>query len=137
MGFHIVSCNVKIEAINLFIHELLPLHTILDVCGFSEKTWYCVMKLWCDTGNAINPKPSLQELVRYLNYKDGQHLLCLVQQNSNYFLDELLHMFKMNHFISVHYVTMYQGLECASRRTKKLKRITQERDEPCRADFIE
>ena len=80
MGFHFVSCDVKIAAINLFEHELLPLHTILDVYGFSEWTWYCVMKLWCDTGNVINPKPSLWGRVHYLDCKDVQHLLHLVQQ---------------------------------------------------------
>ena len=78
MGFHFVSCDVKIAAINLFEHELLPLHTILDVCGFSEWTWYGVMKLWCDTGNVINPKSSLGGCVCYLNCKDVQHLLCKI-----------------------------------------------------------
>ena len=94
------------------------------------------MKLWCDTGDVINPKPSLRGCVHYLNCEDVQHLLCLVQQNSDCFLNELLHMLK-NHFIPVHYVTIYQEFKCACISTKKIKRIAQKGDGPHQADFVE
>jgi len=135
-GFRFVSRDVKIAAINLFDRELLPLHIILEICGFSVRTWYRVLKLWRDTGDVINPKPSLRGRIRYLDCEDVQYLLRLVRQNPDYFLDELLNMLKTNRFISVNYVTIHRELERAGISTKKLKRIAQERDEPRRANFV-
>jgi transposase len=136
MGFRFVSRDVKIAAIKLFDRELLPLHIILEICGFSERTWYRVLKLWRNTGDVINPKPSLRGHICYLDCEDVQYLLRLVRQNPDYFLDELLNMLKTNRFISVNYVTIHRELERAGISTKKLKRIAQERDEPRRANFV-
>jgi hypothetical protein len=55
-----------------------------------------------------------------------EYLLRLIQQNPDFFLDELLYLLKTNHFISVHYTTIHQELERAGVSHKKLKQIALE-----------
>jgi hypothetical protein len=59
MGYCFIGQDVKIAAIQLFECNLIPLELILECCGFSEQTWYCILALWRETGDVINPKPSL------------------------------------------------------------------------------
>lgn len=71
-----------------------------------------------------------------LDHDDVGYLLQLVQQNPDYFLDELLHLLSTNQFISVHYTTIHRKLEQAGMSCKKLKQIAKERNELARAEFI-
>ena len=57
-------------------------------------------------------------------------------ENLDYFLDELFHLLKTNHFISVHYVTIYHKLKWHRVSLKKLKQVANKRSEKLRADFI-
>jgi transposase len=136
MGYRFISRDVKIAAIRLYERDLIPLHLILDCCDFSERTWYRILQLYRETGDVINPKPSLCGRIRLLDVDDLQYLLRLVRQNPDYFLDELLHLLKTNRFISVHYTTIHRELVRASVSYKRLKRIAKERDEGLRADFV-
>lgn len=68
------------------------------------------------------PSRSLQGRLQSLDYNDVQYLLCLVQENHNYFPNELLHLLKTNHFISVHYTTIYHELKWHQVSLKKLER---------------
>lgn len=102
----------------------------------SRSTFFRVQKLLHETGHVISPKASLPGRLRTLNYDDIQYLLVLIQQNPDYFLDELTHLLKTNRFISVHYATIHHALECAGVSCKKLKKIAYERSEPLHADFI-
>jgi len=86
--------------------ELLDLDTILDVMEMSCSTFFRVQKLWCETGDVISPKASLRGRLRTLNYNDVQYLLVLIEQNPDYFLDELLYLLTTNRFISVHYTAV-------------------------------
>jgi hypothetical protein len=136
MDFHFISQQVKIAAIKLFERNLLPLEVILDVCDFSEHTWYHISKLWHEMGDVVNPKPTLCGHICLLDVDDLQYLLRLVRQNPDYFLDELLHLLKTNRFISVHYVTIHWELEHAGVSYKKLKHIAKERNENLYVNFI-
>jgi transposase len=136
MGYRKISRDCKIAAIRLFERHLLPLEDILECCGFSERTWYRILKLWNETGDVVKPGKTRRGRIRNLDKEDVQYLLRLVRQNPDYFLDELLHLLKTNRFISVHYTTIHRELERAGMSTKKLKRIALERDEERRADFI-
>jgi len=131
-----ISRDVKIAAIRLYERQLLELPEILECCGFSESTWYRILKLWRTTGDVLPESQSLQGRLRILDREDIQYLEFLIQQNPDYFLDELLHLLKTNRFISVHYTTIHRALErtCISR--KKLLCIARERDEDQRAAFI-
>jgi transposase len=120
----------------LYERELLPLDTILDVLEMSRSTFFRVRKLWRETGDVISHKTSLRGRLRALNYNDIQYLLLLIEQNPDYFLDELLYLLTTNRFISVHYTTVHRALERAGVSRKKLKKIAYERSEPLRADFI-
>lgn len=136
MGFRKISRDVKVAAIRLYERQFLDLDNILDCCGFSERTFYRILKLWRETGDVINPKRSLCGQLRLLDHDDVDYLLELVRQNPNYFLDELLHLLATNRFVSVHYLTIHRELARAGVSYKKLKRIAQERNELRRADFI-
>lgn len=103
----------------LYECELLPLDMILDVMEMSCSTFFQVQKLWCETGDVISHKASLQGHLRALNYDDVQCLLVLIKQNLDYFLDELLYLLKKNQFISVHYTTIHHALEWAGVSQKK------------------
>jgi transposase len=135
MGYHRISRDVKIAAINLYEQGLLSLDDILNCCGFSERTFYRILKLWKDTGDVIHPLRSLQGRLRTLDHDDVQYLLCLIQENPDYFLDELLHLLKTNRFISVHYATICRELKRHGVSLKKLKRVAKERSDELRADF--
>ncbi len=68
---------------------------------------------------------------------DIDYLLHLVCQQPDWFLDELLHLLKTNHFICVNYVTIYRTLVQAGAPLKKLKKIAMECNEPGQNAFIQ
>ena len=102
MPFRFVSRDVRIAAIRLYKHELLDLDDILDCCGFSERTWYRMKRLWRETGDVVAKHKSLRCRTRNLDREDIAYLLELIRDNPDYFLDELLHLLETNRFISVH-----------------------------------
>src|SRR6267154_6170751 len=57
-------------------------------------------------------------------------------QSIDYFLDELFCLLKTNHFISVHYATIYHKLKWHRVSLKKLKQVANKRSEKLRTDFI-
>ncbi|KAF8230388.1 hypothetical protein L208DRAFT_1476133 [Tricholoma matsutake] len=131
MMFRKISRDVKIAALNLHESSILPLPDILACVGFSERTFYRVLKLWKETGNVVphrhgncKGRPCL------LHYDDIQYLLRLIRHRPDWFLDELLNLLKHNHFISSHYTTIHWELENAGISHKKLKIIAKERNEP-------
>jgi len=136
MGYRKISHDVKIATIRLYERGLLELNDILDCCGFLCHTWYCVLKLWHKTGNVIPEAQSLWGCVWTLDQEDINYLLELIRDNPDYFLGELLSLLETNHFISVHYTTIFCELKQLNVSRKKLKRITLERDEEQRADYI-
>jgi transposase len=136
MPYHFIPRAVKISAMKLYERDLLRLDTILDVMEMSRSTFFRVQKLWHETGDVVSHKTSLRGRLRALNYDDVQYLLVLIEQNPDYFLNELLYLLKTNRFISVHYTTIHRALKQAGVSCKKLKKIASERSEPLRADFI-
>jgi transposase len=133
-----LSCDVKLAAVRLYERQVLDLPDILACCGFSERTWYRVLKLWRTTGDVIPESNSLSRpgKLRSLDYEDIHYLDFLIQQNPDYFLNELLSLLKTNRFISVHYTTIHQTLQRLHVSHKKLQRIARERNEERRAAFI-
>jgi transposase len=137
MGFRHISRDIKLAAIRLYEHDLLVLDDICDCCGLSLRTFYRILKLWRETGNITKPKkPFRGHPRRVLDYDDVQYLLCLVQDNPDYFLDKLLHLLKTKHFISIHFMTIHRELKWANISHKKLKHIAKERNEAHHTDFI-
>jgi transposase len=134
--YHKISRDVKIAAIRLHERELLSLDHILDCCGFSDRTFYRVLKLWRETGDVVGPKKSLAGRLRALNHNDVQYLTTLISQNPDYFLDELLQLLATNRFISINYTTIHKELIHSGISHKRLSRIAIERDEDRRIDFI-
>ncbi|KAG2355471.1 hypothetical protein BDR07DRAFT_1541054, partial [Suillus spraguei] len=85
--------------------NLLSLRDILDSCGFSERTWFRILRLWRKTGDVVNHQPStaMRGRLRAHDCEDIDCLFRLVRQNPDYFLDELMHLLATNQFISVHF----------------------------------
>ena len=137
MGYHFISCDLKLAAIWMYENGVLNLDNILHSLQFSHWTFYRILKLWWETGNVVKPGKSLCGKIHNLEYKDIQYLLCLVRNNPDYFLDELLNLLRMNRFISVHYTTIRWELKRAGVSRKNLKQVALERDEECRAAFVE
>ncbi|KAF8833128.1 hypothetical protein BDN67DRAFT_992894 [Paxillus ammoniavirescens] len=125
MVYRNISRDVKLAAIRLHEHDLLELPDILNVCGFLQRTFYCILKLWCETGRP-----------RVFNHEDVDYLIQLIRQKPEYFLDELLRLLRTNHFISVHYSVLHDELERAGMNRKKLRKIAIERNEDLHAEFI-
>jgi hypothetical protein len=134
--FRKIDQGIKITAIRLYEHGLLPLPDILDCLEFSKCTWHRIYKLWNDTGDVINHSTGIRGCICTLNYDDVQYLLRLVNTNPNYFLDKLLYLLRTNWFISVHYATIHRELVRAGVSYKKLKKVVKERNENLCADFI-
>ena len=131
-----ISRDIKIVAIRLHERQLLDVTDILECCGFSRRTWFCVLKLWRETGDVVSESASLCGQVRSLDYSDVQYLQYLINQNPDYFLDELLRLLKTNRFISVHYSTICRELSRAGVSHKKLQKVANERNEDLWMDFI-
>ncbi|KAJ7304767.1 hypothetical protein DFH08DRAFT_918686 [Mycena albidolilacea] len=123
MGNRSISRDVKIAAINLYEQGHLSLQQILACVGFSESTFYRVLRLWRTTGDVIRPRKRPGRH-RILHHDDLQYLLRLV------------HLEKHNRFISVHFTTIHRELERAGMSYTILKEIAMERNEPCRMDFV-
>jgi transposase len=136
MGFRHISRDVKLAAIRLHELNLLPLEDILRSVGFSESTFYRILRLWEDTGDVVKPLKTRLGRPRLLDHDDIQYLLTLVRNNPDYFLDELLDLLKTNRFISIHFTTIHHELEHAGMSRKRLKKIALERNEDNRADFV-
>ncbi|KAF8153086.1 hypothetical protein B0H34DRAFT_663338 [Crassisporium funariophilum] len=131
-----ISRDVNVAAIQLYERGLLALDDILDCCGLSRRTFYRILKLWRHTGNVIAPRTNPRGQPRMLDHDNLQHLLELVRENPDYFLDELLRLLETNCFISLHYATIHRELKRARISLKKLKIIALERDKERRASFI-
>src|SRR5438477_12847207 len=54
-----ISYDVKIAAICLHERQLVDLSNILECCGLSRCMWFCILKLWCETGNVVSESASL------------------------------------------------------------------------------
>jgi len=107
-------------SIRLYERELLSLEDILDCVGFSERTFYRILRLYNDTGNVVQHRLGVSlGRPRLLYFDDVDYLLRLVRQRPDLFLDELLDLLKTNRFISVHYVTIHRELVCAGAEHKK------------------
>ncbi|KAF8227825.1 hypothetical protein L208DRAFT_1294756 [Tricholoma matsutake] len=135
--FHEISRDVKIAALNLHENGILPLPDILACVGFSESTFYRVLRLWRETGNIVSHQHGNKAgHPHLLHFNDVQYLLRLVRHRPDWFLDELLKLLKQNHFVSVHYTTIHRELECAEMSCKKLKIIAKECNEPLQNDYM-
>jgi transposase len=137
MGYHFISCDLKLAAIQMYENGVLDLDDILHSLQFSHLMFYRILKLWRETDDVVKPGKSLRGKIRNLEYEDVQYLLCLVWNSPNYFLDELLNLLRTNHFISVHYTTIHRELKREGVSQKKLKWVALERDEERRAAFVE
>ncbi|KAG2351816.1 hypothetical protein BDR07DRAFT_1441507, partial [Suillus spraguei] len=88
--------------------NLLRLRNILDSCGFSERTWFWILKLWCKTSNIMNHQPTLCGRLGALDHEDIDCKILTI------FFDELTHLLATNQFISVHFTTIFRKLERAN-----------------------
>jgi hypothetical protein len=79
----------------------------------SRSTFFQIKALWHDTGDMIRHTTEIRGHLRTLDYNNVDYLLQLIEQNPNYFLNELLHLLKTNRFILVHYITIHCALERA------------------------
>ena len=137
MPYRKISRDLKFCSIHHYERELLSLEDILDCVGFSERTFYCILRLYNETGDVVQHRLGVSlGPPRLLYFDDVDYLLRLVQQRPDWFLDELLDLLKTNRFISVHYVTIHCEFVHAGVSLKKLKKIASERKEEGRHDFI-
>ena len=132
--YNTLSRDLKLAAIRLWEANLLDLRDILNCCNFSRATFYRIKKLWHETGDVVSHR-NIQHS-HLLDATDIQYLNELIEENPDYFLDELLRLLKTNRFISVHYTTIHNQLLCSGVSHKKLQRIASEWDEGKRANFI-
>jgi len=136
MGNRRISPDVKLAAICLYEHQLLPLRQILECVGFSRHTFFRILNLFNETGEVAKPRSLALSRPRVFNHEDLNYLLQLVYHQPNWFLDELQELMESNRFISVHFSTIHHELQHAGISLKKLRKIAQERDEDLCADFM-
>jgi len=134
--FRKISRDVKIAAMKLYEDAHLSKETIIDCVGFSESTFWRILKLWRETGDVVTPLCATRGRPRLLHYDDVDYLVRLIEHRPAWFLDELAELLDSNRFISVHYVTVHRTLERAGVSYKKLRRVAKERNELLRAEFV-
>ena len=101
-----ISRDLKLAAVRLHEGDLLTLPNILNSCNISRATFYHIWKLWQETGDVISHRNTSRQ-TRLLDGSNIQYLNQLIEENPDYFLDELLSLLKSNCFISVHYTTIH------------------------------
>jgi transposase len=131
-----IERGTKLAGIKLYEHGVLPLDTILDILEYSRRTFFRTLKLWREIGDVMSAPSNICGRPRVLDYDDLQYLLLLIEQNPDYFLDELLDLVQTNRFISVHFSTILRTLKHAGVSRKKLRKIAIERDELGRAEYV-
>lgn len=132
-----ISRDVKIAAINLYEHGALSLDEILDCVGFSERTFWRILKLWRETGDVVRHNYGLPGRPRSFKFDDIDYILRLLRFRPDWFLDELLDLLKHNRLLSSNFATIYSALQATNVSRKKLKVIARERNEPRRQAFRE
>jgi transposase len=138
MPYRKISRDLKIAAMNLYEQQLILLDDILDCVGFSERTFYRILRLWRETGDVVKhgDMHGLCGRPRLLAFDDVQYLLRLVRHRPDWFIDELANLLQENRFISVHFTTIARELGRAGYSIKKLKRIAAERSDEKRAAYV-
>ena len=110
-----ISRDVKLAPINLHECQLLSLETILAChAGFSESTFWRILKLWRETGGVVSISNCIRGRPRILQCDDVLYLICVLsvmRHRPEWFLDELLVLLDTNHFVSVHYA-IHRELGC-------------------------
>ncbi|KAI6148064.1 hypothetical protein BKA82DRAFT_16708 [Pisolithus tinctorius] len=114
-----ISHDVKIAAMALYEHGLLPLEDILACTGFSESTFWHSLKLWRETGDVVRVTYSFPGCPCTLHFDDINYLVELVKHHPTWLLDELLEL-------------VHVGISL-----KKLRRIAKEWDEDKQAEFVQ
>jgi transposase len=120
-----ISWGVKLAAIHLHEHQLLSLENILACVGFSESTFWRILKLWRETSDIVSISNRIRGRPRVLQCDDVLYLIRLVRHRPEWFLDELLVLLDTNHFVSVHYATIHHELErvgVSSKNSNRLRR---------------
>ncbi|KAG2051813.1 hypothetical protein BDR06DRAFT_889077 [Suillus hirtellus] len=105
MPYCSISDDLKLAVICLYNRQLLSILDILDAVGISHPTFFCVLKQYHATGHVSKLKSLHCGQPRALNYSDIYHLLKLIKQRPDWFLDELQHLLETNCFISVHVIS--------------------------------
>ncbi|KAG2340501.1 hypothetical protein BDR05DRAFT_889733 [Suillus weaverae] len=85
--------------------QLLSLEQILACVGFSDRTFWCICKLWREAGDVIQHNYGISA-----NSPNVHYLLQLVHHRPDWFLDELLDLLKNNQLVAVHLTTIYHKL---------------------------
>ena len=136
MGNRSFSHDVKQAAIQIDEQSILALDDILACVGFSEQTFYQNLRLWHDTGDVVKPHKTRLGRKCLIEYEDLAYLPELLHDNPDFFLDELLNVLRMNHFILIHYPTIHRELGRAGVSHKKFKCIAIKRDKAYRAALV-
>ena len=112
MPYRKISYDVKLAAVNLYERNLLTIRQIVGCVGFTERTFWRIMKLWRETGDVVRRNTGLPGRPRSLHFEDINYLLHLVNHRPDWFLDELLGMLQTNRFISIHFTTIHRDTNC-------------------------
>jgi hypothetical protein len=119
-----ISQDVKLTAMHLHEHQLLSLENILACVGFSESTFWRILKLWCETGDVVSISNRIRRRPRILQCDDVLYLIRLVRHRPEWFLDELLVLLDTNHFRSVHYAPFTVNSNVLASPSKSLSSLS-------------
>jgi len=92
---------------------------------------------WNSNGDVVKQMNGIRGRPWLLHHTDVDYLKRLIQHRPDWFLDELQYLLQTNRFIVAHFTTVHRELAIrAGISSKKIKKITFERNEDLRADFI-
>ncbi|KAF9233445.1 hypothetical protein BU15DRAFT_53881 [Melanogaster broomeanus] len=63
-----ISRDVKLAAINLYEHHHLSLEDLLARMGFSESTFWCILRLWHETGNVVKHTHGVHSRLQVISF---------------------------------------------------------------------
>ena len=131
-----ISDDLKLAALRLKACGRDSVSEILDIVGFSKKTFYRVQGQFRRIGTVAKANAIGRGRPRKILLADTRYLVRLARHKPTLFLDEYRSRLERYRLLTVSMATIHRALERAGLNVKQVQKMASERDPIRRADFI-
>jgi len=131
-----ISDDLKLAALRLKARGRDSVSEILDIVGFSKKTFYRIQGQFRRIGTVAKADAIGRGRPRKILLVDTQYLVRLAHHKPTLFLDEYRDRLERYRLLTVSMATIHRTLERAGLNVKQVQKMALERNPMLRADFI-
>ena len=131
-----ISDDLKLAALRLKARGRDSVSEILDIVGFSKKTFYRVQGQFRRIGTVAKANAIGRGRPQKILLADTCYLVRLARHKPTLFLDEYRSRLERYRLLTVSMATIHRALERAGLNVKQVQKMALERDPIHRADFI-